>query len=67
MKYLMQRVPELRHPSHPARGAWIEIPDKVPVAAPKQSHPARGAWIEIHTPPHTPFFPPVAPRKGCVD
>ena len=37
-------------PSHPARGAWIEIyPDEVLTATMLWSHPARGAWIEIVT------------------
>ena len=33
--------------SHPARGAWIEIPfgPTGPMIGP--SHPARGAWIEM--------------------
>ena len=33
--------------SHPARGAWIEIPLFVSAHDVIASHPARGAWIEI--------------------
>ena len=33
--------------SHPARGAWIEMPMLVTRAEADVSHPARGAWIEI--------------------
>ena len=33
--------------SHPARGAWIEIPVKRAIGFAILSHPARGAWIEI--------------------
>ena len=33
--------------SHPARGAWIEIPDNMSYYDMIMSHPARGAWIEI--------------------
>ncbi len=34
-------------PSHPARGAWIEIPWEEDDRLKLMSHPARGAWIEI--------------------
>ena len=34
-------------PSHPARGAWIEIPCAYLRIRYLESHPARGAWIEI--------------------
>ena len=34
--------------SHPARGAWIEIPaERWTLQLEHGSHPARGAWIEI--------------------
>ena len=34
--------------SHPARGAWIEIPrSAICFPTPTPSHPSRGAWIEI--------------------
>ena len=33
--------------SHPARGAWIEIPTFTDPLIESESHPARGAWIEI--------------------
>ena len=33
--------------SHPARGAWIEIPATGTTVRFTRSHPARGAWIEI--------------------
>ena len=33
--------------SHPARGAWIEIPRNQFFVPFQWSHPARGAWIEI--------------------
>ena len=33
--------------SHPARGAWIEIPTLRTEQLNVGSHPARGAWIEI--------------------
>ena len=36
-----------RDASHPARGAWIEIPWRCCRLPPWRSHPARGAWIEI--------------------
>ena len=36
--------------SHPTRGAWIEIIDKLQAAyIIISSHPTRGAWIEIVT------------------
>ena len=37
------------HPSHPARGAWIEIQLSRVTIRLALSHPARGAWIEIGT------------------
>ena len=33
--------------SHPARGAWIEMPRCLNPISAYRSHPARGAWIEI--------------------
>ena len=33
--------------SHPARGAWIEMPPPCMATKSRMSHPARGAWIEI--------------------
>ena len=34
-------------PSHPVRGAWIEILGKLILIADYLSHPVRGAWIEM--------------------
>ena len=53
--------------SHPARGAWIEIPSQRPGIRGRGSHPARGAWIEIRAIATAPGAGYVAPRKGCVD
>ncbi len=55
-------------PSHPARGAWIEIATiTVNVDSGASSHPARGAWIEIPRVSAVIGATCVAPRKGCVD
>ena len=53
--------------SHPARGAWIEMPSPRPSPPPCRSHPARGAWIEIRPAGRGQTPTAVAPRKGCVD
>ena len=53
--------------SHPARGAWIEMPSVARPVAASKSHPARGAWIEIFGDLHGWRSRRVAPRKGCVD
>ena len=53
--------------SHPARGAWIEIPDTKALYDALESHPARGAWIEISAGWKNRGRARVAPRKGCVD
>ena len=55
------------YPSHPARGAWIEIYALKRVVQFGVSHPARGAWIEIIALMLPPPYARVAPRKGCVD
>ena len=34
-------------PSHPTRGAWIEITFRKALEILDESHPTRGAWIEI--------------------
>ena len=47
LKYLRAALYRRRVESHPARGAWIEIPAHAPAVALDGSHPARGAWIEI--------------------
>ena len=67
MKSTMPRLPASVTGSHPARGAWIEMPMLVTRAEADVSHPARGAWIEIvwADPTAGAFY--VAPRKGCVD
>ena len=55
--------------SHPSRGAWIEITDRVKeYASLLESHPSRGAWIEMTT-LRIGFASnmPVAPLTGCVD
>ena len=58
----------MEYGSHPARGAWIEIPIKsATIMVRKLSHPARGAWIEIAVDAVVRKFRTVAPRKGCVD
>ena len=38
-------------PSHPARGAWIEIARVGKMVEIVESHPARGAWIEMFAVP----------------
>ena len=57
----------LRTKSHPARGAWIEIPSSLITPIALTSHPARGAWIEIVAKAKEEGTGAVAPRKGCVD
>ena len=57
-----------RCPSHPSRGAWIEICVGNKSIHNKRSHPSRGAWIEmfgviLRPPPNL----HVAPLAGCVD
>ena len=57
-----------RKPSHPVRGAWIEI--ILPYLASSKtpsSHPVRGAWIEMDNAELNEFAEVVAPRQGCVD
>ena len=54
-------------PSHPARGAWIEILGPLLARRAFPSHPARGAWIEIDLQVNLDVVVSVAPRKGCVD
>ena len=53
--------------SHPARGAWIEMPVKDFGESFQMSHPARGAWIEIGKVAISTTEQKVAPRTGCVD
>ena len=53
--------------SHPARGAWIEMPIAFRMLVSNWSHPARGAWIEIQPATAKRSLQLVAPRKGCVD
>ena len=36
-----------QNPSHPVRGAWIEMPVRCGIDKFPASHPVRGAWIEI--------------------
>ena len=36
-------------PSHPSRGAWIEIATRYDTHAVRVSHPSRGAWIEMRS------------------
>ena len=48
MKFICESlVDDATRPSHPARGAWIEICHLGRKAKARWSHPARGAWIEI--------------------
>ena len=48
MKYRWEDKDTMRVWSHPARGAWIEIPSfYYSTFYLLLSHPARGAWIEI--------------------
>ena len=52
--------------SHPARGAWIEIPaEAAPFQPAEASHPARGAWIEIPTNDVTDIFATSHPARGA--
>ena len=68
MKYCAHHPCSKTALSHPARGAWIEIPSLTPPAAEAyKSHPARGAWIEMSPGSRTKHGVVVAPRKGCVD
>ena len=67
MKYKGQEVAVDGRLSHPARGAWIEMPMLVTRAEADVSHPARGAWIEIAFGGSVFVLSFVAPRKGCVD
>ena len=68
MKLIYRRKHIVRWPSHPARGAWIEIKGRMRQACPAaRSHPARGAWIEIRLGKAAECKKNVAPRKGCVD
>ena len=55
-------------PSHPVRGAWIEILFISEIAMYcSRSHPVRGAWIEIIADYFDISLDEVAPRQGCVD
>ena len=67
MKYVIHLLAHRIPPSHPARGAWIEIVIAAPPRQSPVSHPARGAWIEIRLIPWNPVDAIVAPRTGCVD
>ena len=50
LKYRRNFARLCNHRSHPARGAWIEMPRSENVGTHDGlSHPARGAWIEIAT------------------
>ena len=53
--------------SHPSRGAWIEIRDRVKENKLRQSHPSRGAWIEMRKHGLWESGRRVAPLTGCVD
>ena len=52
--------------SHPARGAWIEIPinSHMPLIL-SSSHPARGAWIEIAAARCRTIAPMSHPARGA--
>ena len=68
LKYSRKPLVYTHDPSHPARGAWIEMLfcyARQPLLL--MSHPARGAWIEIKTFEGVAAAMAVAPRKGCVD
>ena len=56
-----------RSPSHPVRGAWIEIWAALAARRSVASHPVRGAWIEIEQEDAIAILRTVAPREGCVD
>ncbi len=48
LKYILQLTKAAKTPSHPSRGAWIEICNaQRTVYDVLRSHPSRGAWIEI--------------------
>ena len=68
MKFRCSRLLEVSCPSHPTRGAWIEIEDEAAAYATMVgSHPTRGAWIEIVVRCSHEAANPVAPHTGCVD
>ena len=68
LKFFTSRLFATIIKSHPARGAWIEIIDFVPIKVYNlTSHPARGAWIEIFFIVSLLYYTFVAPRTGCVD
>ena len=47
MKFIAPKRELTIDESHPARGAWIEMPRLMAARVPLMSHPARGAWIEM--------------------
>ena len=47
MKSGYEKLYQASNESHPARGAWIEMPPPCMATKSRMSHPARGAWIEI--------------------
>ena len=63
---LVPRV-DVRHKSHPSRGAWIEMHIEPSAILDVESHPSRGAWIEIDIVVLSEHFRVVAPLTGCVD
>ena len=68
MKLLLLRGVEGAAPSHPSRGAWIEIAmDGYVLTSDFASHPSRGAWIEIISGVSFALVVSVAPLTGCVD
>ena len=48
LKWQEMRIASKGVPSHPSRGAWIEMSNHASRSASSRSHPSRGAWIEIY-------------------
>ena len=67
LKWFPASLPCSFMPSHPSRGAWIEMTPNNHKACTTESHPSRGAWIEmmLWQTPRQPVR--VAPLTGCVD
>ena len=67
LKSLMSLQGLSASPSHPSRGAWIEMIQQISETMGITSHPSRGAWIEMTWMPEAAKVGIVAPLTGCVD
>ena len=58
-------APPRMRPSHPSRGAWIEIRHRSHIHPERLSHPSRGAWIEMRRHGSTPAPATSHPSRGA--